>query len=123
MFNDTILEIITHEGPASIVTMGTDGPHIAATWNSYIHIEAQDEVWIPAGSLFSTEENVAQGSVVQLLIATKGVQGQHGDGTGYLLSGKAVFESSGPCYDAVKTRFSWARAVMIVKVNQIKQLI
>ena len=38
MINDKIIEILKHEGPASFATNGTDGIHMAATWNSF-HLE------------------------------------------------------------------------------------
>lgn len=123
MLNDTILEILATEGPASFVTMGLEGPHMAATWNSYISVHGIDEVLIPVGSLHQTEENVHHGSEVQMIIASKTVTGIHGDGAGFLLTGTAVFEKVGTHFEQVKSSFSWARAVMVLHITDIKQLI
>ncbi|RIV21704.1 FMN-binding protein [Alicyclobacillaceae bacterium I2511] len=123
MLNNTIQRILTQEGPASFVTMGSDGPHMVATWNSYIQLNENDELLIPAGSLFQTELNIKQGSGVQLLIAAKGVQGMHGNGAGFLLKGTAKFENSGAQFEQVKLNFSWARAVMILHIREAVQLI
>ncbi len=123
MLNNTLKEVLAQESPASFVTMGSDGPHMVATWNSYIQINNHGELLIPAGSLVHTERNIQQGSGVQLLLAAKGVQGKHGDGAGFLLKGTANFEDSGPQFDQFKLGFPWARAVMVFHIREVEQLI
>lgn len=123
MLTEVIRDILSNEGVASFTTQGIDEPHMAATWNSYIRIDGSNELLIPAGSLFRTEENSKNGSDLQMIIASKRVQGMHGDGAGFLLQGTAVFEDHGHRFEQMKSNFPWARAVMVFKVSGVKQLI
>ncbi len=123
MISPILREILAHEGPASIATMGEEGVHLAATWNSYIALGQCDELLIPVGTMRQTEENIKQGSEVQMIIASKDVRGTHGLGAGCLVRGTAHIEDGGVYFDEMKSRFSWARAVMILELLEVRQLI
>ncbi len=123
MFNEKIIEILKHEGPASFATLGSDGIHLAATWNSYIEVLHPDTLLIPAGYLNQTQRNVEAGSEVQMIIGSKNVIGTQGNGSGFLLKGKAKFEQSGPNFEKLKSRFNWLRAAMVFNVKEVKELI
>lgn len=118
-----IREISQHEGTATIVTMGTDGPHVVATWNSYLDPWDDDTLLIPVGGYRQTEENVGNDHRMILLIGSKAVAGKHGPGTGVRLTGNATFENSGPRFDRVKNRFPWARACLSFRVSNCEQLL
>ncbi len=123
MLNEKIIEILKHEGPATFATYGTDGIHMAATWNSYIEVLGNDKFLIPAGYLHRTQVNIEAGSEVQMIIGSKEVVGLHGKGAGFLLKGKAEFEESGANFDKLKSRFSWLRSAMIFKIREVTELV
>ena len=123
MLDAKFREILETEGAATFTTMGKAGPHMAATWNSYIRIIGTDELLVPAGSLYETEQNIENGSDVQMIVASKEIQGTHGYGAGFLLKGRAVFETNGTRFDQIKSDFPWARAVMVLRLQEVKQLI
>lgn len=122
-WKNTIEEILRDEGCASFATSDPDGKaHMAATWNSYIAMEG-DTLVIPAGSLHRTEENVKNGSMVSLIIGSKRVQGLHGPGAGLLLTGHAEFQVDTPAFHEMSSRFPWARAVMVLRIDEVRQLV
>jgi hypothetical protein len=103
----------------AIATTGSDGPHLAATWGDYVRaLGVQDDViLIPAGGLQTTEANLAADPRIELLFASRDVQGSRGGGQGCRLRGRGEFQASGPAADAVKARFPWARAALVVRVD------
>jgi hypothetical protein len=123
MLNEKIIEILKHEGPATFATHGTDGIHLAATWNSYIETLQNDTLLVPAGHLNKTQRNVEAGSELQMILASKDVVGLQGGGAGFLLKGKAKFEGEGENFDKIKSRFDWARSVMVFNVKEVTELV
>ncbi|MCL4321851.1 MAG: hypothetical protein M1478_05275 [Deltaproteobacteria bacterium] len=122
MINDKINQILKHEGPASFATYGTDGVHMAATWNSYIDVLDRNTLLIPAGHLTKTQRNIESGSEIQMILASKDIAGLQGKGAGFLLKGNAKFEDSGANFDRMKSRFKWVRAAMVFKVTEVTEL-
>ena len=120
---ETLLEVLKKDGVVAIATLGPDGPHMANTWNSYVQITEDGRLLIPAGYFHKTEANVAFNEKVLVTLGSSKVQGLQGAGTGFLIKGKAAFLKEGPDYDAVKSRFSWARAALSITVDSIKQTI
>ncbi len=107
----------------AIATTGADGPHLSATWGEYVRALgfADDVVLIPAGRLRRTEANLAIDSRVELLFATRQVAGSRGTpGQGCLLRGPGEMETAGSRFDAVKARFPWARAALVVHVERVE---
>ena len=123
MLNEKIVNILKHEGPATFATYGTDGIHMAATWNSYIEVLYNDTILIPAGYLNKTQRNIEAGSEVQMILASKDVMGLQGKGAGFLLKGHAKFEESGVNFDKLKSRFSWVRSAMVFKIKETTELV
>ncbi len=80
----------------------------------------EDTLLIPVGLMQKTEENVRRDNRVELLFGTRQVQGTHGPGKGCGIRGRAEFQTAGAHFDAAKARFPWARAVMVVKVEEVK---
>ena len=106
----------------AIATTGPDGPHLVATWGDHVRalgIE-DDTLLIPVGYMHKTEANLKHGNRVELLCATRQVQGTHGPGKGFGIVGKAEFQTAGPHFDAVKAKFGWARAALVVHVEEAK---
>jgi len=121
MIPEKLLEILKQDGVVAIATLGKDGPHMVNTWNSYIRVSTQDRLLIPAGYMHKTEENIKDNPEVLITVGSSKVQGLHGPGAGFLIKGKAEFVTSGPDYDALKSRFSWLRATLAITIDSATQ--
>jgi hypothetical protein len=115
-------EVIDKTEWLAIATTGHDGPHVVATWGDYVRAfgSQNDTLLIPVGHMHKTEANLKHDHRVELLCGTRQVQGTHGPGKGCGISGKAEFQTSGPHFDAVKAKFPWARAALVISVEEAK---
>lgn len=123
---DEIKDVIARSEFVTVVSAGVDGPHVTATWGSYVtELDAGDgeTLLIPAGGYRQTEKNLRTDARVTLMAASKQVAGKNGMGTGYRLSGTAQLETEGAWFDLVKAKFAWARAALVVKVIKVEQLL
>src|SRR3972149_12102926 len=86
----------------TIVTSGDDGPHVVGNWGEYMRALGigADTLVFPAGGYHQTELNLAKNNRVQLLVASRKVQGTRSPGQGYLLVGTAEIVTSGEVADA-----------------------
>ena len=121
MIPEKMLEVMKHDGVVAIATLGQDGPHMVNTWNSYIKITNDERLLIPAGYMQVTEANVARNNNVLITMGSSKVAGKNGPGTGFLIKGKAAFMTSGPDFDAIKAKFSWARAALAITIHSATQ--
>ena len=121
MIPEKVLEILKHDGVVAIATLGTDGPHLVNTWNSYVRISDDGRLLIPAGYMNQTEANIKTNSAVLITLGSSKVAGKNGPGTGFLIKGTAAFLTSGPEFDRMKARFPWARAALAVTVVSATQ--
>ncbi len=106
----------------AIVTNGDNGLHVVATWGDYIRaigIKGGEVVIIPAGHYNITEENLKKNNRVELLIASKQVQGNYGPGQGCCISGKGELQTSGKFAEMAKEKFPWARGALVIKVKEV----
>lgn len=119
MLNDTVKSVLASEGPATFVTTGSEGPHLAATWQSYIEVIDEETLLFPAGGYRQTEANVNAGSALQLIL------GGHvnGKGLGFRLTGTAEFQSGTPLYERVHGRFPWSRAAVVLHVTRVEKVL
>jgi len=116
-------EVLEKTEWVAIATCGDDGPHVVATWGDYVRTMGVTDagvIIIPAGKYNKTEENLRKNNRVELLIASKQVQGSHGPGQGCSLIGKGEVQISGEFAKAAKKSFSWARGALVIKVEQVK---
>lgn len=106
----------------TIVTTGDDGPHVVGNWGDYMRVLGIKENMIvfPAGRYQQTEKNLRRNSRIQLLVASKKVQGTRSPGQGCLIVGTGEILSSGNIVDAVKAKFPWARGAMVIHVEDVK---
>lgn len=118
---EKVLEILKNDGVVAIATLGADGPHLVNTWNSYVRVSDDGRLLIPAGYMNLTESNVKTNNNVLITLGSSKVAGKNGPGTGFLIKGTAAFVTSGPEFDRMKARFSWARAVLAVTVLSATQ--
>jgi predicted pyridoxine 5'-phosphate oxidase superfamily flavin-nucleotide-binding protein len=106
----------------TIVTTGDDGPHVVGNWGDYMRVLGIKENMIvfPAGRYQQTEKNLRRNNRVQLLVASRKVQGTRSPGQGCLIIGTAEILSSGDIVDAVKAIFPWARGAMVIHVKDVQ---
>jgi hypothetical protein len=106
----------------TIVTTGDDGPHVVGNWGDYMRVLGIKENMIifPAGRYQQTEKNLLKNNRIQLLVASKKVQGTRSPGQGCLITGTGEILVSGEIVDAVKAKFPWARGAMVVHVEDVK---
>ncbi len=106
----------------TIVTTGDDGPHVVGNWGEYMRVLGINEETLifPAGYYHQTEKNLRNDSRIQLLVASKKVQGSHGPGQGCLITGTGEIITSGDIVDKVKAKFPWARGAMVIHVENVK---
>lgn len=111
-------EVIDKSEWVAIATNGKNGPHLVGTWGDYVKGlgVADDRILIPAGRMRNTEENIKHDNRVELLFASRQVQGTGSPGQGCCVSGTAEFQYAGAAMEKVKALFPWARAVLVVTV-------
>jgi hypothetical protein len=79
-----------------------------------------DLIAFPAGRYHQTETNLRRDNRIQLLVASKKVQGSRSSGQGCLITGTGEILTSGDVVDAVKAKFPWARGALVVHVENFK---
>ncbi len=106
----------------AIATTGPDGPHLVATWGDQLRVLGIEDgtLLIPVSQMHKTEANVKRDNRVELICGTRQVEGTHGPGKGCGIVGKAEFQMAGPHFDAIKAKFRWARAALVVSVEEAK---
>ena len=121
MIPEKLIDVLKHDGVVAIATLGQDGPHMVNTWNSYVKITSDGRLLIPAGYMQVTEANIATNNNVLITLGSSKVAGKNGPGTGFLIKGTAAFVTSGPDFDAMKAKFSWARAALTITILSATQ--
>ena len=110
----------------TIVTAGTDGPHVVATWGAFVadlDVDDGKTLLIPAGGYKQTEQNLQADARITLVVGSKQAPGKNGMGTGYRLSGTTRMETEGTLFERVKEQFGWARGTLVVTVEKAEQLL
>jgi len=103
----------------AIVTSGEDGPHVVGHWGSYMFLDIEEGlVAFPVGRYQKTEQNLRNNPRIQLLVASKKVQGTKSPGQGCLITGTAEIIAAGDAVDAVRVKFPWARGALVVRVEE-----
>lgn len=121
---EKFLETLKYEGVVSIVSWGIDEPHVVNTWNSYLVITDDERILIPAYAMNRTHKNVEVNNHVKLTLGSREVKGYNDyQGTGFLINGIARYIESGPEFDLMKGKFSFARKVVEITVTSIKQML
>ena len=123
MFTENFLETVHKEGVAPIVTWSGTEPHLAATWNSYIHKTEDNRLLIPVMGMKTTQDNIAANNRVKMVIGSKEVMGKYGPGAGFLLEGTARVIREGKELAMMQERFNWANCIMEVTVSQVTQTV
>lgn len=101
----------------SIVTQGPDGPHLAGHWGNYMRIvDPGDVVVFPIGRFQRTEQNLRANSRVQIMAASRKVQGSRSPGQGCVIDGSGEIVTAGEYLDLVRQKFPWARGALVMRV-------
>lgn len=106
----------------TIVTTGDDGPHVVGNWGEYMRTLGikEDMIVLPAGRYRKTEQNLRKNNRIQLMVASRKVQGTRTPGQGCLIVGTAEILDSGAVVDAVKAKFPWARGALVIRVEDVQ---
>ena len=105
----------------AIITQGDDGPHLAGHWGNYMFLDVEDEVVVfPVGRFQRTEQNLRKNGRIQLLAASKKVQGTKSPGQACEVRGTGEIVASGKYVDAVRVKFPWARGALVVRVEEAR---
>jgi hypothetical protein len=123
--NGKCKEVMDKTEWAAITSLGRDGPHTVATWGDHMmnmSIEDNEVIVIPAEKYKKTEENLRENGHLELLIASKQVEGSYFQGQGCRISGKGELQTTGKFADIARERFPWARGALVIKVEQVKSL-
>lgn len=115
-------EVLDKAEWVAIATAGPDGPHLAATWGDYIRTLGikDNQLLIPVAGYQKTGKNLAADDRIELLCGTRQVEGARGPGKGCRIVGKGQIQLSGELADAAVKRFTWARGVLVVKVEEVR---
>lgn len=94
---------------------------MVGNWGAYIRKlgPTADTIVIPAGGYHQTEKNLAIDPRIQLLVASREVQGSHGPGQGCTIHGTAEVVTNGPAVDEVKQHFPWARGALVIAIKEV----
>lgn len=113
-------EVLEKTEFVAMVTAGPQGPHITATWGDYVRKLGFEgnRLLIPAGYYHQMEANLALNPAIQILVASRGVEGKMGPGQGFTLKGNGKIVDSGDEMDRVKALFPWARGTLVVEVAE-----
>lgn len=121
MIPEKLLEVIKHEGVATIGTYADGKIHLSNTWNSYIQITEDGKLLYPAGGMNVTESNVKKNNKVQFTVGSREVDGFYGPGTGFRINGTAAFIESGSEFEKIKQEYPWARAAVEITIDSVTQ--
>lgn len=119
MIDDTIQSVLAVEGSATFLTNGTEGPHLVATWQSYIQIVDRETLIFPAGGYRETERNLQNDSGLQMVIGSR----VDGRGLGFRLRGTATIESGTDLHQRLQHKFPWCRAAVVFRVSSVEQIL
>ena len=116
-------EVLEKSEWVAIATAGPEGPHVVATWGDYVRALGirDDTLLVPVGHMHKTEANLKRDPRVEVLCGTRQVQGAHGPGKGCAIVGRAEMQTDGPNFDAVKAKFPWARAALVVRAEKVER--
>ena len=124
MLTEKFFDVLKNEGVVSIVSWGTDEPHMVNTWNSYLVVTTDERILIPAYAMRRTEKNVNQNNKVKIALGSKEVLGYKDyQGTGFVIEGTAKYLASGSEFDMMKEKFSFLTRVLEITVTSAKQML
>ncbi|MDR3631317.1 MAG: pyridoxamine 5'-phosphate oxidase family protein [Desulfocapsaceae bacterium] len=108
-----------------VASVGENGPHVVGTWGEYlVALGIQDnEIRIPVGGYLETERNLEHNPYLEILCASRKVQGEHGPGKGCRIRGTGRIRTTGDQAAAVRGKFPWARGVLVITVEEVTEML
>lgn len=102
----------------TIVTQGPEGPHLAGHWGNYMRIvDPGDVVLFPVGRFQRTEQNLRANNRIQIMAASRKVQGSRSPGQGCVIDGTGEIVTAGEHLELVREKFPWARGALVMRVT------
>ncbi len=120
---DTVTrDLLEHAEVLTLVTQGPDGPHVVGNWGDYARRLGFDDgrILLPAGRYRQTEENLGRDHRIQVLIASRAVQGTRSPGQGCVVRGTASIVAEGAEFERTRAAFPWARGVLVISVESVQ---
>ncbi len=121
MLDATIQTVLETEGSATFVTQGPEGPHLVATWQSYLERLDERTLVFPAGGYRVTEANLARNPAVQMVLGSR--CGAHGSGVGFRLSGTAEVQAGTVLHTRLQQKHPWCRAAVVLRVMKVERIL
>ncbi len=121
MLDATVCAVLEAEGPATFVTNGPDGPHLVATWQSYLEAIDDATLVFPAGGYRVTQANLEQNPWIQMVIGSKG--GSSGFALGFRLTGTAELQSGHALHERLRAKYPWCRAAVVMRVTDVERIL
>ena len=121
--SDKFHEVLENEGVVSLMSWGIE-PHLVNSWNSFLVITEDERILIPAYGYRITEKNVNVNPHIKLSVGSKNVPGyKNYPGTGFIVTGKANFLTSGDDYQMMKEKFDFLTRVCEITVEKAVQML
>jgi len=79
-------------------------------------VEPGDVVLFPVGRFRRTEQNLRANGCIQVMVASRKVQGSRSPGEGWVIDGSGEIVSAGDYLDLVREKFPWARGALVMRV-------
>ena len=108
---------------AAIATSGDGQPHVIGAWGKDLRTlspSLDDTIVVPTGGMRVTEQNLTRNSKVEVLLASREVQGTRKPGQGCSLTGTGEVQTSGRYAELAKSRFPWARGALVIRIESAK---
>ena len=121
MLDANVCAVLGAEGSATFVTNGADGPHLVATWQSYLDVVDDETLAFPAGGYRVTEANLARDPSIQMIIADK--RSPAGPAIGFRLTGTAELQSAHPLHARLQAKYPWCRGVVVMHVKRVERIL
>lgn len=115
-------EVLDKSEWVAIATTGADGPHLTGTWGGYIRalgIKDDEIILVPAGGHLKAEQNLEKDNRIEILCATRQIQGSNGPGKGCRIRGTGQLQTSGELAEVAMKKFPWARGVLVIKAEEV----
>jgi hypothetical protein len=80
-------------------------------------VDPGEVVVFPVGRFQRTEQNLRAHSRMQLLVASRKVQGSRSPGQGCVIDGTGEIVTAGEYLDLVREKFPWARGALVMRVG------
>ncbi|WP_243293317.1 pyridoxamine 5'-phosphate oxidase family protein [Geothrix mesophila] len=121
MLDATVLAVLEAEGSATFVTKGPEGPHLVATWQSYLDAVDATTLVFPAGGYRVTETNLSHDPSVQMIIGRQ--RSAEGPAIGFRLSGTAEVQSGQALHERMKVKHPWCRGAVVMRVTKVERIL